>query len=226
MSVDDAADRVLKLATEATGARWAELLTRKGSDDITVLAATDIELTRRLRQASRDAGESPQLPGVAPVCDALVIDDLATDERWPVMGPLIAERTPVRSAVLQFVTVLGRFAAVMPVYDERPGYFTADLQQRIGVIATLAAPVLAELVAAEQVSHLQVALKSNRVIGAAVGMTMKALDVDSEEALGRLITASHRSNRKLVDIADDVVQGRLSVNAVVSRRAARVRQRN
>lgn len=65
---------------------------------------------------------------------------------------------------------------------------------------------VAELkLARERVEHLELAVQSNRRIGMAVGVLIERLKISPEAAFDVLRDASSRSNRKLRDIADEVV---------------------
>ncbi|MFZ1666467.1 MAG: response regulator, partial [Flavobacteriales bacterium] len=59
--------------------------------------------------------------------------------------------------------------------------------------------------AQNRVANLEMALSSNRRIGAAIGVLMASRHVTSEEAFALLRTASNESNRKLHEVADQVV---------------------
>jgi len=54
-------------------------------------------------------------------------------------------------------------------------------------------------------ANLEKALSSNRVIGTALGIIMSRENVTAENAFARLREHSQRTNRKLRDVADDVV---------------------
>lgn len=56
-----------------------------------------------------------------------------------------------------------------------------------------------------QVTQLKQALESARRIGAAIGIVMAAARIPEEAAFVMLTTASQNSNRKLREVADDVV---------------------
>jgi ANTAR domain len=53
--------------------------------------------------------------------------------------------------------------------------------------------------------NLEIALHTNRRIGTAVGITMSEYGLTTEAALGLLQTASQHSNRKLREMAEDVI---------------------
>lgn len=85
--------------------------------------------------------------------------------------------------------------------------FTADeLIARVRThmeLAMLRRVVLEE--AGDRADNLKKALGSNRVIGTAVGILMTSDKITAEEAFGRLRATSQHSNRKLRDVADEVV---------------------
>ncbi len=58
----------------------------------------------------------------------------------------------------------------------------------------------------EQVTQLEQALHTSRTLGAAIGLIMASRSATQDEAFALLRSASQRSNRKLRDLAGDVVQ--------------------
>lgn len=76
--------------------------------------------------------------------------------------------------------------------------------------------------AQRQAEHLERALESNRLIGTAVGILMAGSRITSEEAFDRLRASSQRTNRKLRELADEVVlTGALPAAPGASRRPSR-----
>jgi hypothetical protein len=61
---------------------------------------------------------------------------------------------------------------------------------------------------AAQVVQLRAALASSRRIGMAMGIVVRQLDVDEDEAFDVLRRISQESNRKLRDVAEDIVRRR------------------
>lgn len=61
------------------------------------------------------------------------------------------------------------------------------------------------VVAREQAANLEVALRTSRTIGAAIGILMAQHNVSEEDAFAMLRQASMATNRKLRDLAEDVV---------------------
>lgn len=82
-----------------------------------------------------------------------------------------------------------------------------SLEARADVDARMIAELQADGVLSRQhAAHLEVALRSSRRIGAAIGIVMAVRLVDEERAFEILKTASSHANRKLRVIADDVVR--------------------
>jgi GAF domain-containing protein len=202
--VEDAANRTIKHALHLTGARWADILEPRAPDALHILATTDSELTLEMLRLGQLSQRRSELLAHRPAADQIVVDDLLTDQRWPELAALVRDHVPVRSAVLQFIVVEGRYAAVMPVYDDRPSYFTGTHQRALHTLAEIAGVALAGLAAARQVDQLTSALQSNRTISTAVGIVMATHHLPQSEAFRRLVRESQDSNRKLRDIAVDV----------------------
>jgi AmiR/NasT family two-component response regulator len=59
-----------------------------------------------------------------------------------------------------------------------------------------------------EIAELQEALRSNRTIGAAVGIIMERYVLDADAALGFLKRVSSQHNRKLRDLAAELVETR------------------
>ena len=59
--------------------------------------------------------------------------------------------------------------------------------------------------AEDEAANLRVALSSNRRIGAAIGILMYRFKIGNDESFTLLQETSQRLNRKLGDIADEVV---------------------
>jgi hypothetical protein len=69
----------------------------------------------------------------------------------------------------------------------------------------------AGVVSQEHAAQMEVAQRSSRTIGAAIGMIMASRQVGDDEAFAILKGASQNSNRKLRDIAEDLVRGNADV---------------
>ena len=128
---------------------------------------------------------------------------------------------PARSAAgsTSLVSNVGRFAALVkprrrrtPRYACRMAHRRGNRRPTAGYKAVMSTngpsedateALVAEL--RERIHHLESALATNRRIGTAIGVLMGNRKVTETEAFELLSRASQRRNRKLRDVADDVI---------------------
>jgi GAF domain-containing protein len=159
-------------------------------------------------------------PGGGPCIDAFHqqvvfrIADTAVEERWPEFSSG-AHAFGVRSTLSLPLTRTGRPLGALNVYSRRPGHFAEDTTAA-ETLATQAAIVLANAYvyneSRELNDNLQQALTSRRTIDYAIGLVMSVGGRTPDDAFQVLVRASQRENRKLRDIATDMV------DAAVNRR--------
>ncbi|WP_404387420.1 ANTAR domain-containing protein [Humibacillus xanthopallidus] len=94
------------------------------------------------------------------------------------------------------------------------------LEHRVDVDHELILELQADgLVQEEMAAHLQLALRTSRLIGAAIGIVMASCKVSDDAAFEILRTASQNTNQKLRVLADEVVAtGDVSGLPAVTRR--------
>ncbi len=182
-------------------AKWSEFVEVQTGQPVQVLASTDPALTSELLAVRQEADDLP-LPSPSLHSHTVVVQDLTVDAPWPRFAKLAAARTPLRSAVLSYVDVAGRGAAVLTVSDSRPHHFTLQRQQYARVVAELAAMQLSHQ---HQVEHLELGIKAGQRIGVAVGILANRLQLQPAAALDLLKTVSQHRNHKLRRIADKII---------------------
>jgi AmiR/NasT family two-component response regulator len=92
----------------------------------------------------------------------------------------------------------------MNFYATSTGAFD-DLDVRVGsILATFAALAVEAELHERDTANLEAALRTNRLIGMAIGIVMATERVTEDDAFGLLRQASNHLNRKLVDIAEHV----------------------
>ena len=93
------------------------------------------------------------------------------------------------------------------------------------VLATHSALAMTAAAARDRAVNLQRALASNRRIGMAMGVLMASLKVTEDDAFTLLRIASQNTNRKLLDVADEVIAtGTLELPPPTSSRTRAVRK--
>jgi GAF domain-containing protein len=151
--------------------------------------------------------------GTGPCVDALVDDavfrsnDVARDTRWPEFGTRVHAETGTTSmmSLRLFMEDGDDRIAGLNLYSTQPDAFDDDAQIIATVLATHSATALIAASARERVANLQRALTSNRRIGMAMGVLMSSHKLTEDDAFSLLRIASQHSNRKLIDVADDVI---------------------
>jgi GAF domain-containing protein len=145
------------------------------------------------------------------------IDDTATDQRWPEFATLAASVGIVTTLSLPLAGP-GEPIGALNFYSRHPGRFAEEHTGDVETLVAQAAIVLANANAyhdSRQLNdNLNQALTSRRTIDYAIGLLMSAGGRSPEEAFQVLVRASQRENRKLRDIAAEIV-------AAVQQRPAR-----
>lgn len=203
-------DRAAVLATlsqvavdRVPGTEWASITEGRRGKFRTV-AQTD--------QAALAVDEIQYALGTGPCVDAIIkdvvfrADDLLTDDRWPEFGRLAAERHHVRS-MLSFRLFLEDDERIMGLnlYATGTAAFDEDSETVGTLVATHGALVVTAAAAREQAAQLEQALVNSRRIGMAMGVLMATHKITQDQAFTLLRIVSQNTNRKLADIATDVL---------------------
>ena len=149
--------------------------------------------------------------GAGPCIDAILEEttyrprDIRTDRRWPEFGRQVAG-LGVGSMLSYRMTADGGTFASLNVYSGEVDAFD-DTAAAIGLLLAthggIAASAVAHRTHAEQLNE---ALSTSRQIGLAMGILMATHKVTENQAFDLLRIASMNTNRKLREIAVDVVQ--------------------
>jgi GAF domain-containing protein len=151
--------------------------------------------------------------GTGPCVDAMIEDtvyrtgDIAGEPRWGEFGSRAHRETGVVSmlSLRLFLEDDDRIAG-LNLYSTQPDAFDDDAQFIATVVATHTATALIAAAAKQRAANLERALTSNRQIGMAMGILMASRKLTDDDAFALLRIASQNANRKLTDVADDVIQ--------------------
>jgi GAF domain-containing protein len=153
-----------------------------------------------------DLGEGPCLDAIGGRA-IVYAEDLAEDGRWPRFGRQ-ATAAGVRSVLALPLPNNGGFGA-LNLYARFPGAFGAVDRAKAVILASLAGLALATARSHEdeerRAENLNAALATREVIGQAQGILMERERVSSAQAFDVLRRASQHLNRKLRDVAQDLV---------------------
>lgn len=166
-----------------------------------------------LESAQQDAGEGPCVEAL--VRDVTITSsDLSRDGRYAHVGPRLAERG-VHAVLGVPISVGGGPIGALNVYVDQPHEWAGDEVAALQAYGHLLGRLLtAALLAAQHgqlADQLQHALDHRVVIDRAVGYLMARCQEDDVAAFNRLRRAARDRQRRVSDLADDVLAGRLSL---------------
>lgn len=170
--------------------------------------AASNEWAERLDRLQYDEHEGPCLDGAR--SGALFrVRDMEREPRWPSYMPRAVE-LGAASMVSVPMTVESKTVGALNVYSREVDAFAADDVSVIEIVAghaSLAAQVSATLSGQRALAdELRKAMASRATIEQAKGIIMATVGCDPDIAFRRLIEQSQHENRKLREIADELVQ--------------------
>jgi GAF domain-containing protein len=136
------------------------------------------------------------------------IDDTSADPRWPEFAAT-ALAHGVHSTLSVPLTARGESLGALNLYAVMPNAFTDDHERVVVAFADQASIALANAQvywdARQLGENLNQAIKTRETISQAVGILMAGGGRTPEDAFQVLSSASQRENRKVRDIADEIV---------------------
>ena len=172
------------------------LITRCSSDD----------LVRRANELQRELGEGPCLD-VMRDQDTLVSPDLLRERRWPRWAPRVHEELGVGSMMSVLVYTDTQSYGALSLYGRSGHRFDSD---DVAVAQALAGDLAVIMSAGREIDQLGLALHNRTLIGQAQGILMERLRIDADRSFDYLRRVSSHTNRKLVDLAEEIARtGRL-----------------
>lgn len=199
----DTLEKAVQMSTEIIEACELAGISVVHPEGIDTPTATHEEL-RRIDQWQYEIGEGPCLEALRQE-DVITSGDLANDDRWPKWGQQIARELGVQSSLSYRLFTTGRSLGALNLFSRRTNAFT-DEDVLDGL--ALAAHVAVALAAAMKEDQLLHALRTRTTIGQAQGILMERFDIDADHAFDVLRRVSSQSNRKLREVAAELVQSR------------------
>ena len=162
-------------------------------------------LAHRVDQIQYTAHEGPCLD--AAVGDDLVrVDDLAVDQRWPTFSAAVVDRYGIHSMFSVRLQLEPNLRAALNFYARAAHVLTDDDLVAGAIFAAFVALSLEVQSARSEAEQMRIALQNSRQIGTATGILMARGCLTPEQAFEQLRQTSQHLNRKLRDIARDVVE--------------------
>ena len=186
------------------GARHASISAVRGGHEMETLAATD-ELSGQVDTVQAQTGQGPCLTTLYEHA-TVRLDDAATEQRWPRFTPQAAALGMGSMLSLQLY-VQGADLGALNLLSEHARAFD-DASEHVGLLFAAHAGVA--MAGARHDEDFNRGMRTRDVIGQAKGILIERFGIDGDEAFLLLIRASSTTNRKLHDIATELVSsGRL-----------------
>lgn len=202
---DNPFEAVARLAADRLPSARVASITTLQHDRFTTAACTD-EIGRRADAIQYELGSGPCVDAIV---EHTIFQpkDLATDDRWPEFGRRVVSELGLRS-MLSFRMTLeqsGVIAGLNLYAEDVDAFDRRDVAEGL-LLTTHAAQAVAAAQLRSRAENLERALQSNRDIGTAVGVLIAQHRLTRDQAFDLLRIASQNTNRKLHDVALDVIE--------------------
>ena len=199
--------RLTEHTTQVVDAVGAGIMLADDSGKLDFVAATE-ELVVEVERHQSRVGQGACHEAFA--TNAIVaIDDLTVEERWPEYTQLAIE-SGLLSVLGVPMNAHGQTIGVFNIYRDRPTHWTDDDVKAAEILTAMGAGYVlnANQLRAQQglAEQLEQAVDSRDLIGQAKGILMARAEVDADRAFEILRERSQGSNRKLREVAQDVVE--------------------
>lgn len=161
------------------------------------------DLPRRVDAVQVETGEGPCLDA-AYEQQTVRVDDMSTETRWPKFAPGALEAGA--GSMLSFqLYVEGDNLGALNLYARQPGAFD-DESEHVGLL--FAAHAAVAYAGARKHEQLAQAVTTRELIGQAKGILMERYEMSGDQAFSVLVRVSQSANRKLRDVAEELVRTR------------------
>ena len=167
-------------------------------------------------------GEGPCLESVAQRMPILAVDLAGSDQaRWPAYGPALLAHQ-IRGVYAIPVVVAGEFVGALDLFAAQPGPLSGEDLAGAVAAAELAAIPLLDLLDADMQAAVtdpnsnawaELNTLSRAEVSQATGMLVAQLEIEPAEALVRLRAHAYATNRSATDVARDILERRLKLEA-------------
>jgi GAF domain-containing protein len=195
------------LAPQLAGPPLSGSVTIRGEHEAFTAASSDA-FAYSVDETQYDGDEGPCLEALR-TGRIVHVPDMGSESRWPRYTP-DAAAAGVRSSLSLPLSVGADTIGALNLYCTQPDGFDERLRQSLAVFAAQAAAALAMVLRqarqGEISAQLEQALASRTTIDQALGILMAQQHCTAEQAFGLLKAHSQNTNRKIRDVAEDIVR--------------------
>jgi hypothetical protein len=167
------------------------------------LGASD-DVARQIDRLEQEVGEGPCLDAILeerPQHDP----DITDHATWPELAKRALAETPVRSMLAFRLINEGAKSGALNLFGDAPNALGEESLAQGTIMSAFASVAIAMAQERRRASNLEFALDTNREIGKAVGLLMAEHNIGSEQAFEILRHASQSMNRKVRELAHEIV---------------------
>ncbi|WP_328996811.1 GAF and ANTAR domain-containing protein [Kribbella sp. NBC_01245] len=201
-TVTDTVEAVVDFALQAVNCRHAGVVLAARGGRAEIGAVTDSVL-ESVFQWQIDSAAGPLIESLR-AQEIVDVVDTSAETRWPDWATKVSE-LGVGSAVHVPLCIGVQSVGVLTLYGEQAGGFSAD---DLAVAHILARHASVAVAAARQEETMARAVDARKLVGQAMGILMMKFDVDGDRAFAILKRYSQDHNRKLRDVAQEVIDTR------------------
>jgi hypothetical protein len=202
-SLEETVEAVVQFALHALGCTCAGVVLIAGGRRPEMLALTDPRVAM-LYDVQIETGTGPMITAIQQQ-RVVIVADAETETRWPSAWTAQARAAQLRSVVHLPLIAGGHAWAVLSLYSSAPNAFDADDLALAHILARHASVAIAN---ARQEATLTAAIDARKLVGQAMGILMERYDLDGDRAFEVLKRYSQQHNRKLRDVAQELVDTR------------------
>jgi len=204
--LDDLLHRLMGHTTEVMAAAGAGIMLVQDDGNLAFVAASEQRVVDvELHQAQVGQGACHEAFAINEIVQ---VDDIRDEDRWPEYVELVRARG-LHSVLGVPLNAFGETIGVINIYRERAVAWTDEDVGAAQILASMGAGYILnanQLKAQHNLSEqLHSAIESRDLIGQAKGIIMAQAQIDSDAAFEVLRQRSQDQNRKLRDIAEEVV---------------------
>lgn len=163
--------------------------------------ATSGTLPARVDVVMSELGEGPCLDALHQR-RIIRVDDMRREVRWPQFSPRAAELGAISMLAFPMFVKDDTFCALNLYADEADAF--TDESEHVG--RSLAAHAAVAYSGAQREENLLAAIETRDLIGQAVGLLMERYTITSNRAFDTLVRFSRQTNRKLRDVAAELIR--------------------
>jgi GAF domain-containing protein len=189
---------VVHLASAMVPGAYEATITMVRKDRHCYSAAATSALASDFDVLQDETGEGPCLDAIWQQ-ETIRVNDLASDPRWPVLGPRAAERGVGSMLCLQLFVHRDTLGALDLLAHAKSAF--TDESEHVGLLLASHAAIAAA--DAQHLENVTSALVNRDLIGQAKGILMERFKITSDQAFAVLAKVSQDTNRKLSAVAED-----------------------